>query len=383
MKICSEDDTLVNPQKYDSWLTLLKAAKVRNHTPVLDLAKELVEKEVLDILYHRKCRSLFTMKRDLETLKRKADEGLGDETDGSDCTSKRPSRRSSSEAREYDPVCIFCNKVKFQKSSKSREKLTQAVQLRADQTLRECAIQKGDESILAATSRDIVAAEAHYHVSCYKNYTRGKSKEHEHNDSDGKENETDGDKLYVMIESEAYENLFDCIRSEVIPNKKIVALASLTKNLESSIISRGGNLRAYTKKHIRRTLESELGDSVDIFPDDKGKLLMVPDSVSLEDVVLENQTLHRELRVWTSKVTNSNKIIDQSSRQIRSAIKKDMTSTPWLYHPSDVNNGARISIPNQLERFLLGLLTRDPDTKSQSQRVTTLVQSFSQDVIML
>ncbi len=41
----------------------------------------------------------------------------------------------------YDAVCIFCNKVKFQKGSKSREKLTQAVQLRADKTLRECAIQ--------------------------------------------------------------------------------------------------------------------------------------------------------------------------------------------------------------------------------------------------
>ncbi len=26
--------------------------------------------------------------------------------------------------------------------------------------------------IMAITSRDIVAAEAHYHTSCYKNYTR-------------------------------------------------------------------------------------------------------------------------------------------------------------------------------------------------------------------
>ena len=46
-------------------------------------------------------------------------------------------------------------------------------------------------------------------------------------------------------------------------------------------------LRDSTRKHIHRTLKYELGGSVQIFPDNKGKLLMVPDSVSLQDVVLE------------------------------------------------------------------------------------------------
>ena len=73
------------------------------------------------------------MKRDLEAIrKRKASETLSDNTA---CSSKRACRRLS-ESRVYEPVCIFCNKVKFQKGLKSREKLTQAVQLRADQTLR-------------------------------------------------------------------------------------------------------------------------------------------------------------------------------------------------------------------------------------------------------
>ena len=53
-----------------------------------------------------------------------------------------------------------------------------------------------------------------------------------------------------------------------------------------------------TRKHIHRTLKYELGDSVQIFPDNKGKLLMVPDSVSLQDVMLENQGLRRELEIW-------------------------------------------------------------------------------------
>lgn len=139
------DDYLVSPQSYESWLTLLEAAKVRHHSPILEIAKLLEGNEVPKIFYYRKCRSLFTMKIDLETLKLKADESLTDEVGSTDCTSKKPCRRSSSEARVYDPICIFCSKDKFQKRSKSREMLTQGVQLREDQTLRKCAIQKGDD----------------------------------------------------------------------------------------------------------------------------------------------------------------------------------------------------------------------------------------------
>ena len=54
---------------------------------------------------------------------------------------KRLCRRSSSEARVYAPICSFC-KGKFQRGSKSHEKLTQTVQLRAFQTLCNCAIRK-------------------------------------------------------------------------------------------------------------------------------------------------------------------------------------------------------------------------------------------------
>ena len=73
----------------------------------------------------------------------------------------------------YDVVCIFCNKVKFLKGSKSCETLMPAIQLDADQTIRDCATLKGDEKILAFNISDIVAAEAHYHFSCYRSYTGG------------------------------------------------------------------------------------------------------------------------------------------------------------------------------------------------------------------
>ena len=236
------------------------------------------------------------MKRDLETLKRKAGESISDEASTSGCTPKRSSRKSSSESRVYDPICIFCSKVKYQKHSNTREKLTQAAQLRADLKLRERAIQKGDEKLLALTSRDIVAAGAHYHVSCYKNYTR--ANEYNVENENENENETDGFELYHRIKREAYAELFEYMRTDIIPNKKIIPITSLTTKLESYMLSGGVKLlKDSTRKNIHRRLKSELGDSVDLFLDDKGKLLMVPDSVSLNNVVLENQSLHRELRI--------------------------------------------------------------------------------------
>ncbi|KAG0710546.1 hypothetical protein GWK47_022606 [Chionoecetes opilio] len=80
------------------------------------------------------------------------------------------------------------------------------------------------------------------------------------------------------------------------------------------------------------------------------------------------------------KSTDINKIIDQTSSHIRTAIKKDMIFTPWPYHPSDV--ATHIAIPNELQRFLVGLLTGDTtSTTNKSQRTAILVESFSQDMI--
>ena len=119
-----------------------------------------------------------------------------------------------------------------------------------------------------------------------------------------------------------------------------------------------------------------MGDLVQIFPDNNGILLLISSSLSLTDVV-RNQGSLREIKIWKT----IDKIIDQTSLSslIRSAIKRNITPSPWPYHPSDVSRCD--AIPKELEQFLVGLLTGNPDTKSQTSRVSTLVQSFSQDMI--
>jgi len=111
--------------------------------------------------------------------------------------------------------------------SKSREGLTQARQLRVDDTVRKAAEIKHDKRILALASRELVAAEAQWHHSCYKNYTRTNSKS---------ENTTDTEELpdsYTEAEFNAFSRLCDYIRNELFQRNTIIALAPLIAMLPS------------------------------------------------------------------------------------------------------------------------------------------------------
>ena len=228
------------------------------------------------------------------------------------------------------------------KSPKTREKLIQAVQLRTDATLRHCAILNNDARILAITSRDIVAAEAHYHASCYKSYTNIKTKEGDHAGDKEVENSSQVTDMlsYEVAEVEAYVQLFHYIRNEVIPNKEVVPVVQLTEKLEAFMSSKGEALKTASKKNIRRRLESELGNSIHIFSNDSGKLLLVPDSLSFKDVVLDDENLRKELAIWKVKLTDANGITDHASSQIREVIRRDMKPTAWPCLPSDLSNAA-------------------------------------------
>jgi len=60
--------------------------------------------------------------------------------------------------------------VKYKEREKTREPLMQCKDLCADARIRNTAIQRMDERILALVGRDFVAAEGHYHGSCYRSY---------------------------------------------------------------------------------------------------------------------------------------------------------------------------------------------------------------------
>lgn len=66
----SDNGELVSPKDLESWRTLLKAAQIRKYEPILNITCETsINVEIPpDVFYHRKCRSIFTMKRELDKI---------------------------------------------------------------------------------------------------------------------------------------------------------------------------------------------------------------------------------------------------------------------------------------------------------------------------
>ncbi len=239
----STDEKLTSPSDLASWKTLLKAAEVRCHQPLLDIAKSLKEDEVPKVFYHRQCRSVFTLKRDLTKILKTKEESSQCDEPPSKCQS---TRGETSDSRVYGHHCIFCGATsKYIKGSRTRETVIHCLQLRGDQSVRDAAIRKCDEKILALTSREILAAEAHYHGSCYKLYTKPPKEM----PSAASTSTSDDGLLYKSLELTAYEELLQFIQNEIFLAQKALKLATLTQHLVSTMKNVGVNaVKDSTKK---------------------------------------------------------------------------------------------------------------------------------------
>ena len=113
----------------------------------------------------------------------------------------------------------------------------------------------------------------------------------------------DDEGTYHTIENQAFANLYEFIRTEIISNKIIVMVTSLTSKLESFMLFGEVKfaLRDSARKHIRRRLESELENSIHILQDAKGKLLLIPDSMTLQEAAIAVQNLHNDLEIWQKR----------------------------------------------------------------------------------
>ena len=125
------DGHLISPQDHKSWCTVLNAAIIRKCDKIIGLGLTLKHKEVPSIVYHKQCRSTFVMKRDLNSLIRKAGENNTDNRS----LLRKPLKRLACETRIYPKECIFCGKDKYVKGTHRREKLRTATQLKSDETL--------------------------------------------------------------------------------------------------------------------------------------------------------------------------------------------------------------------------------------------------------
>uniref|UniRef100_H3B9B3 Uncharacterized protein n=1 Tax=Latimeria chalumnae TaxID=7897 RepID=H3B9B3_LATCH len=232
-------------------------------------------------------------------------------------------------------ICIFCDKsIKYIKGSKSREPLKKSHELPSDDRIRSVVIKRMDKKILSITSRELVAAEAHYHKSCLINYTRQRPAPLAHTvESDN------ADLSYSNAEMTVYDMLFDHIRKTIFPEPHVVSMVELTEKLISFMNSLGVAAVKVHTKHIRRKLEGEFGDSLQIFPSDR--LLIVPNNLTVQTLAKE----YIKPKIATAEPPKPKAPIQKEK-------KRSITPTPLFlphYNAGDHNTFRRIPVDQAIE----------------------------------
>ncbi|KAK3879877.1 hypothetical protein Pcinc_015603 [Petrolisthes cinctipes] len=252
------------------------------------------------------------MKRDLQLIQ-STEQASSDKEKIERRKLQRRSMMVSEECRVYTKVCIICEKDKFMPGSRTRERLTQCVELRSDDTFRNTAISKQDNRILALLSMDLVAAEGQYHRSCYRSYTKTRPQMIP--------KETDSEE-YPGVVKDSFEKLFAYIREYVFENPRVIKLTELTTKLTSWMLDGGIHMvKDSTKKHVRRNLETEFGVSLQFVHDAKGKVLVYPDNLPRDELVKQNVFLMDTVQDLESK------------GDIEGLLKKSVQPTVYGPHP--------------------------------------------------
>ena len=116
-----------------------------------------------------------------------------------------------------------------------------------------------------------------------------------------------------------------------------------------------------------------------MFPDESGKILVMPEKMSKVDLAKENQKLKHELALIKSTHSGST-CIEQSVSLIRSAIKSGKPQKPWPFLPEHLGPDS-IKIPPPLEKFILAMLTGSSTPRNITTKSKRLLDSFGQDLI--
>ena len=353
---------LSKPKDSQSIESLLNAARIQHFDALLNLCENEYDSK---LWYHRNCRSSFTHKKTLATFS-------ANEESSADTVPRKSCREGPSSSRVMEQICIFCDKKdKYLTGSKTREPLMQSLELRSDAKVRQAAINKLDNKVLAITSQNIVAAEAHYHKTCYRNYTRDEKPKA------ATAIMTNEEVAYQEAEQQSFLMLFKYIRDTMFTDPQAIRLTHLTDKLVEFMKTYGyDDVKQQTKNHIRRKLDADFGDSLHFISEENGRVLVYPDNLSLAQALRDNFILKDKIQELES-TNDIRNIIKQSAVHIRGQIKS-MPKMPWPPNPDELNANY-LKLPETLILFISNLLIRKSvEGTPRQQRV---VQSLGQDCV--
>ena len=159
----------------------------------------------------------------------------------------------------------------------------------------------------------------------------------------------------------------------LFPNPEVLPMTDLMSRLVTCMNSLGiSQIKDSTKKCIHRRLESEFAETLHIFQDNNGRLLLYPDMHELAKV-----TYSLKMKLNTMKSMNIEDAVTKAGLQMREDIKKQNVSQVW---PPDIEH-IDGSIPESVTHFLHTLLSGERECSNPSERVRRLSTSFGNDLV--
>ena len=263
--------------------------------------------------------------------------------------------------------------MKYQRNSRTREKLADCMEFRADSTIKQAALARKDDKILAMVmSKDLISSEAKYHKSCYKVYVRTNYVQPA-NESDTR-NQEEND--YKRIESQAFESIIEyCI--DLIEQPRLVEFIEVRAILTDELEKNGHQATEATKKNLKRKILSTI-QRINLYSLPNGRLIMYPSSLTFEMLIKEIISMKEEIKVLKG-VSLQEKTVINSALLLRSEIKEMKGTISWPPAESDLTI-SKVTVGKFLMSFLKTLLSGKV-AANLSQNIQCRLYSYAQDLI--
>ena len=106
----------------------------------------------------------------------------------------------------------------------------------------------------------------------------------------------------LNVKNDEFKKSFKYIRSEIIAKAELTTLMQLTHVVTESRKLSGLEINASVKKNLRRKIKIQFSASLEIFENDKGNMVVVPNTVLREKLAIEIVKLQEtEKRIHTNK----------------------------------------------------------------------------------
>ena len=325
--------------RIETWQTLQNASRIRKQT--IECQVDPDDSENLPVIfYHRKCYQYFTMKsvltkieeeriKQFEALKARSEAIVSYE----EKVEERSTRSSESVLRDNNQtvlpkMCIFCKRNKYVK--RRLEKLIQCVELRAVESIREAAKGSDNYDLISLASKDLVAAEAHYHASCYKSFTLKPQSE---NKSSAQSTEN---AIYKEVQLESFKLLAEYMHEEIAKDN-ILCYSNLLTKMEELMSARGEEMKKPAKLFLRRNIDKHFKDVDSINIDNK--TYFYRNTLTQKSLVENNIKLKSEIDSLNKRVKELEElsIIERCGHLIQKDITKMKDRLPWPPRPQDLD----------------------------------------------